>query len=916
MVKRIYTETVKSWGKVLGISGVSLFGLIFMYLIAVGSISNVTYSGDMVCAGTIDDPCYAYINFTAEDDIFIYPTNYDPWGRDTLFNFDPNVKSWRLERSWGKSWRNIPINTTCTGTWCGAKDNKGCAYSMAFRKDRDYQIRIVAYKNNPTDTLKWGAFSGIDEIDPFWYGVNETPTTLVSGNISVELGTPINFTTNLTGATTTCVDIDHPDYGDNYTCGTPNADFTLNISYFRETEFNDSETVKTINASNLTVYIAAHQYDEVQNLSFNITGIEDAKNVKIWINDTETNNLGLVYNTSSGSINETDGTIFNLVNGNSTTFSIPKGATVTNTTMNFTGSNLIWESSSYSIPEQIDSTLGSPSFGRAYWLCYLPGWNECDSPYTAYDGKSNTAVRSYLEPLYALDYTSYIYENYTIDSSNNLANWSVIYQATALAPFTQYCWTGSWTQIFTATTSSYSSPTSYNIPTACLSQQKLYIKTTMEYAATSDLNTGVYSEGYVTYYREQPPENMTIEVGIVDGVYEYQGFGELTGSNSTTDFVDAVNIFLDTCAADDNGYCDVPIYFSSDDGGKLSIDNFEVLYTYDPNPIIISSSIVQNFLSSSTDDVDIPIYFSMDDGSFNVSDLRYDYKGGNDTIDVFVWDYSNTLTDQSINNFNKEAESINISIGTFTKFIDIPMEAMLSWAYLNFTGYNTSFECYQEYPETSTACGGLDTGVTYVPSGSWYNGDQALIVDGDWDTGCHSYFYLHQYGYLNYSKPSDTNIDGSYWQIKTGSGLQNVSITSTCWAQSPLQLRFASNSSNSFFSCWNGTEYETLLSGTNREIYEEAMWWNITSYPRNVSLEIGDSDGDYEFNETGYLQNNITGNLSEVIETVLLGGCSCDSCVLKNFNHICSVPFVFDTNSVGELEIHNLNITYDTMGNL
>jgi len=196
MAKRIYTETVKKWAKGIGISGGSVIGLIFTYLFFIGAISNVTYSGDMVCAGTIEDPCYAYINFTAEEDIFIYPTNYDPWGRDTLFNFDPGIKSWKLERSWGAGWRNIPINTTCTGTWCGAKDNKGCAYSIAFREGRDYKIRIVAYKESPYDEIKWGAFSGVDEIDHFWYGIGNA--NISATQVYLELGTQINISGNLT----------------------------------------------------------------------------------------------------------------------------------------------------------------------------------------------------------------------------------------------------------------------------------------------------------------------------------------------------------------------------------------------------------------------------------------------------------------------------------------------------------------------------------------------------------------------------------------------------------------------------------------------------------------------------------------------------------------------------------------------
>ena len=91
----------------------------------------------MVCYGTVEDPCYAYMNFTANEDIFLYPTGYDPWVRYTTFEFDPNVKSWELQRSWGSGWRTIPLDKSCTGTWCGLSNSEDTrVFSVAFREGR------------------------------------------------------------------------------------------------------------------------------------------------------------------------------------------------------------------------------------------------------------------------------------------------------------------------------------------------------------------------------------------------------------------------------------------------------------------------------------------------------------------------------------------------------------------------------------------------------------------------------------------------------------------------------------------------------------------------------------------------------------------------------------------------------------
>ena len=165
MAKRIKSSRVQKWAIASGITGVPLGVLLIWYLFFLNAIIVTGYSGDMVCSGTEENPCLAFINFTANEDIFIYPS--DNWTA-TPFQTDVQVKSLRMYRSWGEGWREIKLNETCKGTWCGGigYDTK---YSFAFRKGRDYQIKYVALKYNPIDNIKWS----FGPIDPAWIGVGK-----------------------------------------------------------------------------------------------------------------------------------------------------------------------------------------------------------------------------------------------------------------------------------------------------------------------------------------------------------------------------------------------------------------------------------------------------------------------------------------------------------------------------------------------------------------------------------------------------------------------------------------------------------------------------------------------------------------------------------------------------------------------
>lgn len=153
--RRVYSEQVKTYAKVIGIVGTPIALLIFAYLVILGDIYVTGYSGDIECAGTINDPCYAYVNFTTIKDIYIYPSS--EWSTAAFYTDKP-VKEIIIQRSWGKSWRTIDLNSTWT------KDVK---YSIKFSAGSSYQIRFIGYKNNPTDTIKWG----FANIDPVWSGI-------------------------------------------------------------------------------------------------------------------------------------------------------------------------------------------------------------------------------------------------------------------------------------------------------------------------------------------------------------------------------------------------------------------------------------------------------------------------------------------------------------------------------------------------------------------------------------------------------------------------------------------------------------------------------------------------------------------------------------------------------------------------
>lgn len=154
---------------------------------------------------------------------------------------------------------------------------------------------------------------------------------------------------------------------------------------------------------------------------------------------------------------------------------------------------------------------------------------------------------------------------------------------------------------------------------------------------------------------------------------------------------------------------------------------------------------------------------------------------------------------------------------------------------------NAPVWCYQETPNVATSCGGLNTG-SYIWDGAWstiigYTADK--MFDGNWGSFS-EIMSLQSISraeiYVNYTKPVSA-LNLSLWKVKDYSGTYNLSILSGCLSQEPLQLAgfgwSPAGSAHRYinWTCWDGTEWK-LLDGhylsVHGQIYEEAMWWDLT----------------------------------------------------------------------------------------
>ena len=147
---------------------------------------DVQYEGDKTCAGTYLDPCEWKYNITLNT----VPTYYI-YNRDAInLVFLPEVKEVvnckkdgryrslsranREEYPCGIGWREFDWKAPLTPKY---------KYVNKFYKGKKQEFKIVVFKFNPEDEIKFGGEITKDEFDPFFYGVSSSEETEIQPNI-------------------------------------------------------------------------------------------------------------------------------------------------------------------------------------------------------------------------------------------------------------------------------------------------------------------------------------------------------------------------------------------------------------------------------------------------------------------------------------------------------------------------------------------------------------------------------------------------------------------------------------------------------------------------------------------------------------------------------------------------------------
>lgn len=380
------------------------------------------------------------------------------------------------------------------------------------------------------------------------------------------------------------------------------------------------------------------------------------------------------------------------------------------------------------------------------------------------------------------------------------------------------------------------------------------------------------------------PSNITIDVGN-NGTMDYNYSVELSQQiyNQTISSV-PFTAYLSNCTETLRSTCNVPLVFRSLAPGKLNISSISIVYNITSIPI--PNSTIQSVLNAGNN---LSINVTATNGIIEFRNLSIFYSGTS-YVNISAKFYGNLTHASSYSylfakvvasrfsirmpyNFTNDilfyqSSNDTINVTPYGQTNTIPIMNITTLAYdepVRYCIYATgNIQCFQEFANQSSGCGGIANGT--------YSADMGAVADGDWNsyiTAISGY-----YKYINYIKvPSERNT--SIWRVKDNAGQADLNDktcynafsnfvmlrvymdTMVCGGCDPLGF----SSRKIGWDCWNGTWIrlrETMGNASTTAAYEEAWIHDMSLNDSAIKITVSNTStkGTITLNSTGQVIYN------------------------------------------------------------
>jgi len=236
----------------------------------------------------------------------------------------------------------------------------------------------------------------------------------------------------------------------------------------------------------------------------------------------------------------------------------------------------------------------------------------------------------------------------------------------------------------------------------------------------------------------------------------------------------------------------------------------------------------------------------------------------------------------------------------YTRYIDVPLDTVISLSNFTITGYNLS---------TNLTTVTIKEQAPFANSG--YT-NTANMYDGDWGTFAQRIGIVEAYADYYFRLNGSIHNATLRFSLPPGPTVTIKDISDDCINDTNIKIQFYIPDINDRVDvkCYNHTNstFSTIFTNGAGVNYDAVYEYNITvsynPYPTNIKVNISDS---VVYENTGVQNSNNKINLSSfIIEH--LEYCSCTGCAFSN--NVCRYPLYFESNFPGVLQYSNINTSY------